>query len=127
MDRFRRGVPDSKAYAQGFARKYRLAGRDVVVEPFDAGPRDAAAYRAACLAVARADERPHLATVITSEEQESPADRHPAPRRPLTPHVRVAQVQRTPGWGCGAARQPMRMASLNNTITISAVFTRQRG
>lgn len=71
MDRFRRGVPDSKAYAQGFARKYRLADCDVIVEPFDAGPRDAAAYRAACLAVARADDRPHLAIVITSEEQES--------------------------------------------------------
>ena len=70
MDRFRRGVPDSAAYAQGFARKYRLADCDVIVEPFDAGPRDAAAYRAACLAVARADERPHLAIVITSEEQE---------------------------------------------------------
>lgn len=32
MDRFRRGVPDSKAYAQGFARKYRLADCDVIVE-----------------------------------------------------------------------------------------------
>lgn len=71
MDRFRRGVPDSKAYAQGFARKYRLADCDVIVEPFDAGPRDAAAYRAACLAVAAADARPHLAIVITSEEQEN--------------------------------------------------------
>ena len=70
MDRFRRGVPDSKAYAQGFARKYRLADCDVIVEPFDAGPRDAAAYRAACLAVAGASDRPHLAFVITSEEQE---------------------------------------------------------
>jgi hypothetical protein len=70
MDRFRRGVPDSKVYAQGFARKYRLADCDVIVEPFDAGPRDAAAYRAACLAVAEAPDRPHLAMVITSEEQE---------------------------------------------------------
>lgn len=70
MDRFRRGVPDSKAYAQGFARKYRLADCDVIVEPFDAGPRDAAAYRAACLAVAEMSDRPHLAFVITSEEQE---------------------------------------------------------
>lgn len=41
MDRFRRGVPGSKAYAQGFAPKYRLADCDVIVEPFDAGPRDA--------------------------------------------------------------------------------------
>jgi Piwi domain len=71
MDRFRRGVPDSKVYAQGFARKYRLADCDVIVEPFDAGPRDAAAYRAACLAVAGAPDRPHLAIVITSEEQEA--------------------------------------------------------
>jgi hypothetical protein len=71
MDRFRRGVPDSKTYAQGFARKYRLADCDVVVEPFDAGPRDAAAYRAACLGVAEAPASPHLAIVITSEEQEA--------------------------------------------------------
>lgn len=28
MDRFRRGVPDSKAYAQGFVRKYRAVALD---------------------------------------------------------------------------------------------------
>jgi hypothetical protein len=69
MDQFRRGVPNGKVFKQGFVRKYRLTDCDVVIEPFDAGPRDAAAYRAACLAAARAG-RPNLAIVITSEEQE---------------------------------------------------------
>jgi len=70
MDRFRRGVPDGKVFTQGFARKYRLTDCDVVIEAFEAGPRDAAAYRQACLAVAQATDKPHLAIVVTSEEQE---------------------------------------------------------
>ncbi len=70
MDRFRRGVPDAKVYTQGFARKYRLTDCDVEIEAFDAGPRDAAAYRDACLAATQTADKPHLAIVITSEEQE---------------------------------------------------------
>jgi hypothetical protein len=70
MDRFRRGVPDAKVYTQGFARKYRLADCDVLIEAFDSAPRDAAAYREACLAAAQAADKPHLAIVITSEEQQ---------------------------------------------------------
>lgn len=70
MDRFRRGVPDSKVYTQGFARKYRLADCDVMIDAFDAGPRDAAAYREACLGAAQAVDKPHLAIVITSEQQQ---------------------------------------------------------
>jgi len=70
MDRFRRGVPDAKVYTQGFARKYRPADCDVMIEAFDAGPRDAAAYRDACLAAMQTVDKPHLAIVITSEEQE---------------------------------------------------------
>jgi hypothetical protein len=70
MDRFRRGVPDGKVYPQGFARKYRLADCDVIIVAFDAGPRDAAAYREACLAATQTVDKPHLAIVVTSEEQE---------------------------------------------------------
>jgi hypothetical protein len=70
MDQFRRGVPDSNVYTQGFARKYRLADCDVVIDAFDAGPRDAAAYRDACLAVAQSADKPDLAVVVTSEAQE---------------------------------------------------------
>jgi hypothetical protein len=70
MDRFRRGAPDAKVYSQGFARKYRLADCDVIIEAFDAGPRDASAYRDACLAATQTVNKPHLAIVITSEEQE---------------------------------------------------------
>lgn len=71
MNAFRRGVPDAKVFTQGFARKYRLTDCDIVVEPFDAtGPRDVAAYRDACLAAVQRGDKPHLAIVITSEEQQ---------------------------------------------------------
>jgi hypothetical protein len=71
MDRFRRGVPDAKVYTQGFARKYRLADCEIFIEAFDAGPCDAASYRDACLAIGQTADKPHLAIVITSEEQEN--------------------------------------------------------
>ena len=53
MDRFRRGVPGSKAYPQGIAPKYRLADCDVIVEPFDAGPRDAGLVGRSRLSISR--------------------------------------------------------------------------
>lgn len=70
IDRFRRGVPNSRVYAQGFVRKYRLTDCDVILEAFDAGPQDAAAYRSACLAALKTHDKPHLAMVVTSEVQE---------------------------------------------------------
>jgi len=70
MDSFRRGVSDGKVYTQGFARKYRLTDSDVVIEAFDAGPRDATGYRNACLSSLKSLGKPHLAIVVTSEAQE---------------------------------------------------------
>jgi hypothetical protein len=71
LRQFRDGVPGSKVYTQGFIGKYRLAGCDIMIEPFDGGPCDAAAYKTACLAAIQARGKPDLAMVITSEEQET--------------------------------------------------------
>lgn len=71
MNQFRRGVPNAKVFTEGFARKYRLTDCDIRIEAFEAtGPRDATAYRDACLAALDRDEKPHLAIVITSEAQQ---------------------------------------------------------
>lgn len=70
MDQFRRGVPGGKVYPQGFVRKYQLAGCDIAIKAFNAGPRDAGAYRSACLEVTQTLGKPDLAIVITSREQQ---------------------------------------------------------
>lgn len=70
MDQFLRGVPGGKVYPQGFVRKYQLAGCDIAIKAFDAGPCDAGAYRGACLEVTQTLGQPDLAIVITSTEQE---------------------------------------------------------
>lgn len=71
VNSLRRGVSGGKVFNQGFARKYRLTDCEVRVEPFDpSGPCDAAAYREACLAALHSTDKPDLALVITSEEQQ---------------------------------------------------------
>jgi hypothetical protein len=67
---FLRGVPGAGVFANGFVRKYHLAGCDVRFEAFNSGPGDARAYRDACLAALDRPGKPHLAIVITSQEQE---------------------------------------------------------
>lgn len=67
---FRDGVRGSRAYPQGFVRKYRLTDCTFSFTAFDGNPRDATAYRTACRQALDGPQQPQLAMVVTSVEQE---------------------------------------------------------
>ncbi|MET9225827.1 Piwi domain-containing protein [Lentzea sp. NPDC003310] len=68
MAKFLNGVEGAKVFQKGFLRKYRLAGHEVAMHPFDGQPTDASAYREACRSALKAGNV-DLAIVITSEAQ----------------------------------------------------------
>lgn len=67
---FRDGVPASRAFAQGFTRKYRLTDCNFRFIAFNGDVRDAGAYRKACLQALEDGDPLDLALVIISSEQE---------------------------------------------------------
>jgi hypothetical protein len=57
-------------FAKGFLRKFHLTGCNITRVWFDGDICDAAAYRQACREVLSKAERPHLAIVLVSEQQQ---------------------------------------------------------
>lgn len=55
VERFRNGVRGSRAYPQGFVRKFRLTDCTFSFTVFDGDVQDAAAYRRACLSAVHAE------------------------------------------------------------------------
>ena len=66
---FRDGIPNSP-YAKGFLRKFHLIGGDITRVWFDGEVSDAAVYKQACRELLSKAERPHLAIVLVSEQQQ---------------------------------------------------------
>jgi hypothetical protein len=70
LTRFRDGVRGSKAFPEGFVRKFRLTDCTFTLTVFDGDVQDTSAYKRACLSALEAKEKIDLAFVFTSAAQE---------------------------------------------------------
>lgn len=69
MHAFRNGVPGGSTFVRGFTRKYQLTDCKIDFTTFEGEPRDAQAYRRACLAALEGPDPVHLAIVVVSDQQ----------------------------------------------------------
>ena len=68
LRRFKEGMPQAKAFTQGFVRKYHLNDCAIQFYTFDREIKEAASYKGACLQALNQTPKPDLAFVITSEQ-----------------------------------------------------------